>query len=465
MRIQSQHSPKSTHHDNPEYSSLKLIKEERESLLLIPSAGVPNGNRMGEPDARRLPKKVPGRERPHLSLPGANSGVKTARNHRAGLKESTRKPKKSGDTPLSNGSQGVSVRSVQKRLQMMGYDVAVDGRFGAQTQTAIKSFQQADGLAVDGVVGPKTMSAIQQAFATSVAQQLIKSGSVNHQSSKRVTLNQGARGQLVEGLQRKLGTLGYKIGADGHFGKQTKEAVRLFQSTHGLRVDGVAGPETLLALDSVLASASRVTQHRSDSLLRPEDARVLHNLQRTDFIILENGKAMGFEGYSLDVYFPGGDKSGVTVGTGFDLHQHTEADLRALGLDQDEILLLRPYMQPVGEAARAFVHNNPLQLPESLVAKLDEANFVKTIEFAEEYFGEEWKNYSIDLKTTLIAAYHQYGSKTRLWGQLKDKNYLAAYRNLGNWGDKTRDLGPNINKKYLGMRDRALAGLYTAREV
>jgi N-acetylmuramoyl-L-alanine amidase len=34
--------------------------------------------------------------------------------------------------------------------------VAVDGIFGPQTEAAVKSFQQSNGLAADGIVGPLT---------------------------------------------------------------------------------------------------------------------------------------------------------------------------------------------------------------------------------------------------------------------------------------------------------------------
>ena len=53
----------------------------------------------------------------------------------------------------------------------------------------------------------------------------------------------GSRGPAVAEVQRMLG-----IPADGIFGRQTRRAVRAFQSAHGLEADGVVGPITRGAL-------------------------------------------------------------------------------------------------------------------------------------------------------------------------------------------------------------------------
>jgi hypothetical protein len=62
-------------------------------------------------------------------------------------------------------------------------------------------------------------------------------------------LSLGSRGEGVRELQERLRGLGYDPGtADGHFGYLTNDAVKVFQRDHGLRVDGVAGPEVWSAL-------------------------------------------------------------------------------------------------------------------------------------------------------------------------------------------------------------------------
>jgi peptidoglycan hydrolase-like protein with peptidoglycan-binding domain len=62
---------------------------------------------------------------------------------------------------LNIGSTGLPVRRAQKRMSLVGYDVGgVDGRYGTQTQAAVKKLQQQYGISVDGVVGPQTWSVI-----------------------------------------------------------------------------------------------------------------------------------------------------------------------------------------------------------------------------------------------------------------------------------------------------------------
>lgn len=69
----------------------------------------------------------------------------------------------SGDDSVSTlskmGSRGDEVRRIQQKLKSMGYYTgSVDGIYGTQTQSAVKKFQRDNGLTVDGIAGPKTLS-------------------------------------------------------------------------------------------------------------------------------------------------------------------------------------------------------------------------------------------------------------------------------------------------------------------
>lgn len=68
---------------------------------------------------------------------------------------------------------------------------------------------------------------------------------------------QGASGETVRTIQKKLKNWGYYNGSvDGIFGSATTEAVKLFQRKNGLTADGVVGPATLEKLGIVSSSGS-----------------------------------------------------------------------------------------------------------------------------------------------------------------------------------------------------------------
>jgi len=121
---------------------------------------------------------------------------------------------------LKQGMAGAPVKRLQEKL---GIDA--DGIFGGGTKQAVMDFQKANGLAVDGIAGPDTFTAMG-------LQEL-------------VLLRVGSRGTAVKKLQESLG-----IGADGIYGNGTKKAVEEYQKANGLDADGMAGPTTLASMNS-----------------------------------------------------------------------------------------------------------------------------------------------------------------------------------------------------------------------
>lgn len=63
-------------------------------------------------------------------------------------------------TKLAYGDKGTQVTKLQKALIELGYlpADAADGAYGYQTYNAVKAFQKANGLSVDGVAGPATLT-------------------------------------------------------------------------------------------------------------------------------------------------------------------------------------------------------------------------------------------------------------------------------------------------------------------
>lgn len=76
------------------------------------------------------------------------------------------------------GSTGPDVEMIQRALLAAGAAIVVDGEFGSITDSAVKRFQAAHELAVDGQVGPLTAAKLDEAIATPEAEEVEEAGSV-----------------------------------------------------------------------------------------------------------------------------------------------------------------------------------------------------------------------------------------------------------------------------------------------
>jgi peptidoglycan hydrolase-like protein with peptidoglycan-binding domain len=67
---------------------------------------------------------------------------------------------------LKQGSRGHPVPALQYLLRARGHLLTVDGIFGPKTEAAVEGFQTADQIRVDGIVGPQTWNALVIVVAT-----------------------------------------------------------------------------------------------------------------------------------------------------------------------------------------------------------------------------------------------------------------------------------------------------------
>lgn len=144
--------------------------------------------------------------------------------------------------PISQGDRGAAVEDVQKRLLMLGFDLGptgIDGVFLGTTLAAVRQFQREHELSEDGTVGDETWSALVDATFR-LGDRLLY---------LRIPYFHGAD---VAALQGALNVLGFACGPpDGIFGAFTERAVGEFQSNVGLPRDGIAGPETVRAIEQL----------------------------------------------------------------------------------------------------------------------------------------------------------------------------------------------------------------------
>ena len=133
------------------------------------------------------------------------------------------------------GDENQVIKDCQTALKKLGYvTFKPDGVMGKATVSAIKAFQQANGLTRDGALGP-------------VTRDLILSG-----DAQEMVMQLGDYGTDVKNMQTRLAKLNYLAGANatGYFGEITEDAVKAFQKRAGLSVDGKVGGVTLTMMNS-----------------------------------------------------------------------------------------------------------------------------------------------------------------------------------------------------------------------
>jgi len=111
------------------------------------------------------------------------------------------------------------------------------------------------------------------------------------------------------------------------------------------------------------------------------------------YLVAEEGRET--VAYSLyDAGKSGTWKSGITVGTGYDIGQHSVADINALNISEDIKALLIPYANMRGEAAHNLLSENSLVLTDEQVAELDAAVASQMEEAMRAKWDESIPNYS-----------------------------------------------------------------------
>lgn len=118
---------------------------------------------------------------------------------------------------IPRGSTGTQVRYLQQALIGLGYLTgSADGKYGAMTTEAVRQYQSAYGLSVDGSAGPDTMTSLRNS---------------------------------ISALQSDLSRKGwYSSTIDGVYGNGTRSAVKAYQQYVGLSATGVAGSKTMQKL-------------------------------------------------------------------------------------------------------------------------------------------------------------------------------------------------------------------------
>jgi peptidoglycan hydrolase-like protein with peptidoglycan-binding domain/FlaG/FlaF family flagellin (archaellin) len=203
---------------------------------------------------------------------------------------------------LESNMSGGQVNALQKILNGLGYlsGNSMDGKFGLATYNAVRAYQTAKGLIVDGIVGAGSRASLNAKWAekcvgnTVVANNDNVNDSISSEQKTNDVLNTnvssvkandcktsisaqrlqfGSTGIEVTKLQLILNYLGYlnpyTTNLDGQkFGPQTELAVRDFQLKNSLQSDGIVGPNTINTLHQLwkVECSGPATNTGSDAL-------------------------------------------------------------------------------------------------------------------------------------------------------------------------------------------------------
>lgn len=149
---------------------------------------------------------------------------------------------------LRKGMAGADVKALQEKLIKAGYNVGpdgADGDYGNNTFKAVAAFQEDHHLTVDGVAGPETQSALNEAAAAEGKPQEKPAQDGNERGLVLPKLQTGSRGDAVTLLQAALNIRGYDCGPpDGQLGPKTAAALNRFKESCGLKANGETDEET-----------------------------------------------------------------------------------------------------------------------------------------------------------------------------------------------------------------------------
>ena len=137
---------------------------------------------------------------------------------------------------ITQGESGDLVLQLTDYLFRLGYLPASKNSFDDDVAQAVKAFQQARGLTISGVVDAITLRSLEEAR-----------WKLGDRTLSLIT--PAMRGDDVAQLQSQLSEMGFNCGrVDGIFGPQTESALKEFQKSVGVKVDGQCGPATVMSM-------------------------------------------------------------------------------------------------------------------------------------------------------------------------------------------------------------------------
>lgn len=158
-----------------------------------------------------------------------------------------------GNTEMANPR----VEEIQITLTSLGYYTGTkDGRMGQKTREAIKDFQESIGVKPTGYIDEITLRQIEDTRRAREQKELEKiysSVEVRRAFPEKSTSLVSGSKWTVRDIQAALKNAGFDPGSiDGKLGPRTQQAIKEFQRTKGLKIDGKVGLQTWEELSKYL---------------------------------------------------------------------------------------------------------------------------------------------------------------------------------------------------------------------
>jgi N-acetylmuramoyl-L-alanine amidase len=237
------------------------------------------------------------------------------------------------------GDRGPAVAEIRAKLVQLGLLPAsgesgdpVEATFDQAVDQAIRQFQQQRGLSATGIVDAETYRVLDEA-RWRLGDRLLS-----------YVAGHPLIGDDVAALQRRLLELGFEVNrVDGVYGPVTEQAVREFQRSVGVPVDGICGPATFKALARL---SPIVTGGRADALRESERIHRAGPMLPGKVVVVDPGHGGDDRGYVANGL--------VEAEVAYDLAARVEGRLAATGV---RVFLTRGRDNNPDEASRARFAN------------------------------------------------------------------------------------------------------------
>ncbi|NMA32041.1 MAG: hypothetical protein GX941_09605 [Candidatus Methanofastidiosa archaeon] len=208
---------------------------------------------------------------------------------------------------LSRGLRNnASVKKLQENLNKLNFNCGTpDGTFGAGTETALKNFQKANKLTVDGLAGSATLNAIQKAV-NNLKQPVTPSKGLSENGFKLLASYEATsavkdkKGNVVSIPILDVGDGMYTIGIGNTVKKTDTKTIQEYKEKYGVDVTKVGAQVDIKTCMKIYNDHVNTYTSTVDNLLKRHNYTASQNEYDALVIAVYNRPALAKEGHALD---------------------------------------------------------------------------------------------------------------------------------------------------------------------